>query len=187
MVGPCNRPHLGFILQRDWEMPNAEEPRTPRGPNQPPVWQCESGPPDWARWGIRSMSSFPGRYALRDLGGPVESSETRIIVARFVVLQLAERVVCGMVWPAELEVERTAVLPYLSAVRGIAPLDWVRLSELMAAVAAGDPRGVGLACLATAQPALTRGHRYGAYGLRSEEHTSELQSQSNLVCRLLLE
>src|SRR2546430_13519462 len=27
--------------------------------------------------------------------------------------------------------------------------------------------------------------RYG--GLRSEEHTSELQSQSNLVCRLLLE
>src|SRR5688572_31362334 len=26
-----------------------------------------------------------------------------------------------------------------------------------------------------------------AVGLRSEEHTSELQSQSNLVCRLLLE
>src|SRR2546430_12230328 len=28
---------------------------------------------------------------------------------------------------------------------------------------------------------------YGAGGERSEEHTSELQSQSNLVCRLLLE
>src|SRR5688572_32767425 len=27
----------------------------------------------------------------------------------------------------------------------------------------------------------------GVPGLRSEEHTSELQSQSNLVCRLLLE
>src|SRR2546430_10773159 len=27
----------------------------------------------------------------------------------------------------------------------------------------------------------------GGYGRRSEEHTSELQSQSNLVCRLLLE
>src|SRR2546430_3293650 len=27
----------------------------------------------------------------------------------------------------------------------------------------------------------------GDVGLRSEEHTSELQSQSNLVCRLLLE
>src|SRR5688572_31318307 len=29
--------------------------------------------------------------------------------------------------------------------------------------------------------------RRGANGSRSEEHTSELQSQSNLVCRLLLE
>src|SRR2546430_3166786 len=28
---------------------------------------------------------------------------------------------------------------------------------------------------------------FGALDLRSEEHTSELQSQSNLVCRLLLE
>src|SRR2546430_10290775 len=29
--------------------------------------------------------------------------------------------------------------------------------------------------------------RDGGRGVRSEEHTSELQSQSNLVCRLLLE
>src|SRR2546430_10425423 len=29
--------------------------------------------------------------------------------------------------------------------------------------------------------------RYRAWRVRSEEHTSELQSQSNLVCRLLLE
>src|SRR2546430_9151358 len=29
--------------------------------------------------------------------------------------------------------------------------------------------------------------RGGRYDVRSEEHTSELQSQSNLVCRLLLE
>src|SRR2546430_8056885 len=37
---------------------------------------------------------------------------------------------------------------------------------------------------------LVRGPRRGARGApdcRSEEHTSELQSQSNLVCRLLLE
>src|SRR2546430_6781688 len=32
-----------------------------------------------------------------------------------------------------------------------------------------------------------RGAPQGARGKRSEEHTSELQSQSNLVCRLLLE
>src|SRR2546430_12896607 len=30
-------------------------------------------------------------------------------------------------------------------------------------------------------------HQHQAAGERSEEHTSELQSQSNLVCRLLLE
>src|SRR2546427_2896586 len=29
--------------------------------------------------------------------------------------------------------------------------------------------------------------RHAGRGMRSEEHTSELQSQSNLVCRLLLE
>src|SRR2546427_7228894 len=32
-----------------------------------------------------------------------------------------------------------------------------------------------------------RTRRWGAQATRSEEHTSELQSQSNLVCRLLLE
>src|SRR2546427_7001150 len=36
-----------------------------------------------------------------------------------------------------------------------------------------------------AWPGWRRGWR--SRGLRSEEHTSELQSQSNLVCRLLLE
>src|SRR6266567_8666342 len=34
---------------------------------------------------------------------------------------------------------------------------------------------------------LRRGSRRRRARLRSEEHTSELQSQSNLVCRLLLE
>src|SRR5205085_3511255 len=33
----------------------------------------------------------------------------------------------------------------------------------------------------------SRGRRLFLIALRSEEHTSELQSQSNLVCRLLLE
>src|SRR2546427_3007744 len=34
---------------------------------------------------------------------------------------------------------------------------------------------------------LLRDAAHRSAGLRSEEHTSELQSQSNLVCRLLLE
>src|SRR6478736_8116368 len=36
-------------------------------------------------------------------------------------------------------------------------------------------------------PYLNLGERAWTAGRRSEEHTSELQSQSNLVCRLLLE
>src|SRR2546430_2636908 len=36
-------------------------------------------------------------------------------------------------------------------------------------------------------PALIEARTYRFRGHRSEEHTSELQSQSNLVCRLLLE
>src|SRR2546427_8886055 len=37
------------------------------------------------------------------------------------------------------------------------------------------------------QPATALAVAFDADGVRSEEHTSELQSQSNLVCRLLLE
>src|SRR2546430_6026871 len=37
------------------------------------------------------------------------------------------------------------------------------------------------------RPARHRSGRRQAQEVRSEEHTSELQSQSNLVCRLLLE
>src|SRR2546427_9203808 len=36
-------------------------------------------------------------------------------------------------------------------------------------------------------PGLARAHHVSSGAGRSEEHTSELQSQSNLVCRLLLE
>src|SRR2546430_17573904 len=37
------------------------------------------------------------------------------------------------------------------------------------------------------RPRISARRRADIRGLRSEEHTSELQSQSNLVCRLLLE
>src|SRR5688572_32037377 len=50
----------------------------------------------------------------------------------------------------------------------------------------GQPRAAG-----RLRSALAAAHRQGPGGRevrrRSEEHTSELQSQSNLVCRLLLE
>src|SRR2546427_3118837 len=52
----------------------------------------------------------------------------------------------------------------------------------------GDARATGPAapaCAARARGRLRASRRAGRS--RSEEHTSELQSQSNLVCRLLLE
>src|SRR2546427_6940574 len=56
--------------------------------------------------------------------------------------------------------------------------------------ALGDP--IEIAALTQAFRASTQRRGYCAIGsvktnIRSEEHTSELQSQSNLVCRLLLE
>src|SRR2546427_9524192 len=47
-------------------------------------------------------------------------------------------------------------------------------------------RHVSLGSTAAGQQRLCRAGRTGRF-VRSEEHTSELQSQSNLVCRLLLE
>src|SRR5256886_8930818 len=49
-----------------------------------------------------------------------------------------------------------------------------------------DDHGQTVACLAD-QPPRALDIVEGDLGIRSEEHTSELQSQSNLVCRLLLE
>src|SRR2546427_3724047 len=50
-------------------------------------------------------------------------------------------------------------------------------------------RHAGSSCRARRQRGLLIGQavRLGVGAARSEEHTSELQSQSNLVCRLLLE
>src|SRR2546430_11954910 len=54
-----------------------------------------------------------------------------------------------------------------------------------------EATGLPDACLVggtlTARRARQHRRAFGAGDLRSEEHTSELQSQSNLVCRLLLE
>src|SRR2546426_7706751 len=66
---------------------------------------------------------------------------------------------------------RSTLFPYTTLFRSIVGLDGT----------AGESR----------QRALGRGYVEGtpgrAFSLRSEEHTSELQSPCNLVCRLLLE
>src|SRR2546430_4691977 len=48
-------------------------------------------------------------------------------------------------------------------------------------------RSMQAACPAARYAVITDSEVATLYGERSEEHTSELQSQSNLVCRLLLE
>src|SRR2546427_4563672 len=74
---------------------------------------------------------------------------------------------------------RSTLFPYTTLFRSVA---W------LAALSVGRP------CLAADQTiarklyvANTSGDTLSVIDLRSEEHTSELQSQSNLVCRLLLE
>src|SRR2546427_8214553 len=52
----------------------------------------------------------------------------------------------------------------------------------------GDQAAIAATLERYGQPLQARGYvRQSASSARSEEHTSELQSQSNLVCRLLLE
>src|SRR2546430_12739678 len=60
---------------------------------------------------------------------------------------------------------RSTLFPYTTLFRSNAPVEGLRLQP----EAGGQVRGKF------------------RLGIRSEEHTSELQSQSNLVCRLLLE
>src|SRR2546427_4612695 len=69
---------------------------------------------------------------------------------------------------------RSTLFPYTTLFRSIVPV-------LREVVLDGDTPLA--AFVKVARPPFTN----AASGVRSEEHTSELQSQSNLVCRLLLE
>src|SRR2546430_9704094 len=81
---------------------------------------------------------------------------------------------------------RSTLFPYTPLFRSsgpMAPADAAAAAALDAAIHAWDiAMGTGQASPLT--PGLARALTPVA---RSEEHTSELQSQSNLVCRLLLE
>src|SRR2546430_17082361 len=62
-----------------------------------------------------------------------------------------------------------------------------RRSSDLGGAATARRRIHGTAGSAASERLARAGARYRFRRLRSEEHTSELQSQSNLVCRLLLE
>src|SRR2546427_3173099 len=91
---------------------------------------------------------------------------------------------------------RSTLFPYTTLFRSQA---WYSRGLRLAEAASDAPRAgrlerqLGMLArkqrdLAAAGELLRRAReRFEGAGLRSEEHTSELQSQSNLVCRLLLE
>src|SRR5690606_39947885 len=65
--------------------------------------------------------------------------------------------------------------------------DGVWLVELASVRAGGDLAQAALTAIGLRDQAVLGGARGGEPMDRSEEHTSELQSRENLVCRLLLE
>src|SRR2546430_4370243 len=76
---------------------------------------------------------------------------------------------------------RSTLFPYTTLFRSGPELLHEGLHNLLVGFAPGA------ALIDFLQHSLRRGARTGKRSARSEEHTSELQSQSNLVCRLLLE
>src|SRR2546422_8340149 len=79
---------------------------------------------------------------------------------------------------------RSTLFPYTTLFRS---RRGVALGALDDVARLGDGRGFGLAGLGQAGRRLLFAPFDGNRALRSEEHTSELQSRLHLVCRLLLE
>src|SRR2546430_2781811 len=82
---------------------------------------------------------------------------------------------------------RSTLFPYTTLFRSLNGINASDQSGSAAAAKAAEARaGAVPGNLGNTETRTGIGH-FGAPGVRSEEHTSELQSQSNLVCRLLLE
>src|SRR2546427_11927208 len=88
---------------------------------------------------------------------------------------------------------RSTLFPYTTLFRSWLPVGHrVRLGHCLAAadVPARAVHGTGITAAQPVDGLVLSGNRgivLSGNESRSEEHTSELQSQSNLVCRLLLE
>src|SRR2546429_6425250 len=81
---------------------------------------------------------------------------------------------------------RSTLFPYTTLFRSRSEKDYeaaLAQVERLWGAKAGTPKGDRLDILATLIEAYEAKH----YPMRSEEHTSELQSRLHLVCRLLLE
>src|SRR2546430_2945699 len=85
---------------------------------------------------------------------------------------------------------RSTLFPYTTLFRSQAELDekgGIALREHFSTLGWQPATRLGYRTWSARVGRVTQQHAWSAARPRSEEHTSELQSQSNLVCRLLLE
>src|SRR2546430_10676969 len=80
---------------------------------------------------------------------------------------------------------RSTLFPYTTLFRSVLASDYPHLKVIV--VDDGSTDATFAVVEKTFQPEIAAGRVLLLTKPRSEEHTSELQSQSNLVCRLLLE
>src|SRR2546430_5470968 len=94
-------------------------------------------------------------------------------------------ILMGPTGPMAMNPATYARLPY-SSTRDFAPISTIGQFPLIVTVGASLPVHSVRELIEYAKRNPAKAN-YGSSAARSEEHTSELQSQSNLVCRLLLE
>src|SRR5688572_32533908 len=82
---------------------------------------------------------------------------------------------------------RSTLFPYTTLFRSTRPKPPVGKEKEQRHQGKRKAKGDGQADDSPKQLGVPQLEQVGRKGSRSEEHTSELQSQSNLVCRLLLE
>src|SRR2546426_7502223 len=78
---------------------------------------------------------------------------------------------------------RSTLFPYTTLFRSL--LNAARVISRVVRMSWTGANGSAFNC--SSQPSTIDRHSAAVMGVRSEEHTSELQSPCNLVCRLLLE
>jgi hypothetical protein len=108
-------------------------------------------------------SRFPGELALRDLNRFCSLRKSELVVARLVVLQLAERFAAGHVDAALRRIEVEAAALYVEPLIG-RYRDALCLTRVLDRIAEDEPRRVTSALLSCGDRCKAVNHVMGAYG-----------------------